>query len=158
LGPNSIAKSRGAYLAFWYAWRVSDNAALVFWRRSTPAALANAPPDWLSDLTMVVPDSRGDRALRHQWVYQSQSAYRWNCSLVVPADGKSLGRSQVRFTLRPSRAAATLAMTPLRFSADDCRRLLHAAHEAMLPKTAAEISLPDLQAMARKLPSAEPGN
>ena len=49
-------------------------------------------------------------------------------------------------------------MTPLRLSDDDRGGLLHAAHEAMLPKTTPEFSLPDLQAVAGKLASAEGAN
>jgi outer membrane lipoprotein-sorting protein len=158
LDPNGIAQSGDVRLEFWDAVRVSDNAALVIWRRSVPPAQADAALDWLSNLTMVVPESRGDRALRHQWIYQSLAADRWNWSLVVPADGKSLGRSQVRLTLRSRRSVTTMEMTPLRLCEDDRRQLLRAAHDAMLPKTFPEISLPYLQAVARKLASAEPAD
>jgi hypothetical protein len=156
LDPTAVAFSRGVgRLDFWYALRISDNAALVIWRRSAPDAQADTAPDWLSNLTMAVSDSREDRALRHQWIYQSLAADRWNWSLVVPADGKSFGRSQVLFRLGPPKSITTLEMTPLRLCEDDRRRLLRAAQDAMLPKSLTEISHPYLQAVARKLSSAE---
>jgi outer membrane lipoprotein-sorting protein len=155
LDPNAISLSGDVRLECWYAVRVSDNAALVVWRRSAPAAQADTAPDWLSNLKMVVPDSRGDRGLRHQWIYQSLAADRWNWSLVVPADRKSFARGQIRLTLRSSRSVTTLKTTPLRLGEDDLRQLLRAAHDAMLPKSLPEISLPYLQAVARKLSSAE---
>jgi hypothetical protein len=46
-------------------------------------------------------------------------------------------------------------MVPLRLCEDDLRQLLRSASDAMLPKSLPEISLPYLQAVARKLSSAE---
>jgi outer membrane lipoprotein-sorting protein len=156
LDPTGMAcTSGGDKLECWYAMRVSDNAALVIWRRSAPAPQADAVPDWLSNVTIVVPDSRGDRALRHHWIYQSHAADRWNWSLVVPTDGQSFGRGQIRLTLRSRQWVGTQDMVPLRLCEDDLRQLLRSASDAMLPKSLPEISLPYLQAVARKLSSAE---
>jgi outer membrane lipoprotein-sorting protein len=148
-----IFLSSGVRLDFWYALRISDNAALVLWRRSAPAAQTDTVPDWLSNLTMVVPDSGGDRSLRHQWIYQSLAEDRWNWSLVVTADRKSFGRGQIRFRLGSPDSVVSLETIPLRLREDDLRQLLRAAHDAMLPKSLPEISLPYLQAVARKLSS-----
>jgi outer membrane lipoprotein-sorting protein len=156
LDPSAVAFSRGVgQLEFWYALRISDNAGLVVWRRSAPDTKADTAPDWLSNLTMAVSDSREDRALRHQWIYQSFAADRWNWSLVVTADGKSLGRGRVRFRLGPPKSITKLETVPVVLRDDDLRRLLRAAQDATLPKSLPDISLPYLQVVARKLSSAE---
>jgi hypothetical protein len=154
LAPSGSALNGSEKLEFWQALRISDNAALIIWWRSAPVAQTDAP-DWLSNMTMVATSSGGDRALRHHWIYQSNAADRWNWSLVVPADGRSLGRGQIRFTLQAPRWVGTLHMMPLRLREDDLRRLLRAAHDAILPNNVPEISLPYLQAVARKLASAK---
>ncbi|HEV8066182.1 MAG TPA: DUF2092 domain-containing protein [Planctomycetaceae bacterium] len=153
--PTSSGSSGNAKLETWQALRISDNAAFVVWRRSAPVAQADAAPDWLSGVKMNVRDSRGDRELRHHWVYQSNSPDRWNWSLVVPADGKPLGRGEINFTMRSPRSRLTVGLTPLRFKEDDLRQLLRAAQRSMLPASTTEVSLPYLQAVARKLSSAE---
>jgi outer membrane lipoprotein-sorting protein len=156
--PLELASKGGAYngnekLEPWYALRISDNAALVIWRRSAPITKSDAAPDWLANLTMAVPDFRGGAAVRHQWIYQSRDADHWNWSLVVPADGKSLGRGQIRLRLRGEQWIGSVSLMPLRLREDDLRQLLHAAQDAMLPKSMEEVSLPYLQAVARKLAS-----
>ena len=123
LSPSGSALNGSEKLEFWQALRISDNAALIVWWRSAPVAQTDAP-DWLSNMTMVATSSGGDRALRHHWIYQSNAADRWNWSLVVPADGRSLGRGQIRFTLQAPRWVGTLHMMPLRLREDDLRRLL----------------------------------
>jgi outer membrane lipoprotein-sorting protein len=155
MSPTGAGSNGEETLETWFALRIADNAALVVWRRSAPAAQADAPPDWLSGVTMDIPDPRGDRNLRHQWVYQSNSPDRWNWSLVVPADGKPLGRGEINLTLRAPRSRTTLGLVALRFNEEDLRRLLRAAHHSMLPTSVAEVSLPYLQAVARKLASAK---
>jgi outer membrane lipoprotein-sorting protein len=153
--PTGSGSSADAKLEAWQALRIADNAALVVWRRSAPVAQADAAPDWLSGVKMNVRDSRGDRELRHQWVYQSTSPDRWNWSLVVPADGRPLGRGEINFTMRSPRSRLTVGLTPLRFKEDDLRQLLRAAQRSMLPTSATEVSLPYLLAVARKLSSAK---
>jgi hypothetical protein len=153
LSPTGSGASGDEKLEAWQALRISENAALVVWRRSAPAAQADSAPDWLSGVKMNMRDSRGDRELRHQWVYQSNSPDRWNWSLVVPADGKPFGRVEINFTMRSPRSRLTAGLTPLRFKEDDVRQLLQAAQRSMLPTSAAEVSLPYLQAVARKLSS-----
>jgi outer membrane lipoprotein-sorting protein len=157
LAPSGSALNGSEKLEFWQALRISDNSALIIWWRSAPVAQTDAP-DWLSNMTMVATSSGGDRALRHHWIYQSNAADRWNWSLVVPADGRSLGRGQIRFTLQAPRWVGTLHVMPLRLREDDLRRLLRAAHDAILPNNAPEISLPYLQAVARKLSSDKSSN
>jgi outer membrane lipoprotein-sorting protein len=153
--PTGSGSSGDAKLEAWQALRIADNAALVVWRRSGPVAQADAVPDWLSGVTMNVRDPHGDRALRHQWMYQSNSADRWNWSLVVPADGKPLGRGEINFTIRSPRRRTTVGLTALRFKEDDLRQLLRAAQRSMLPNSATDVSLPYLRAVARKLSSAK---
>jgi outer membrane lipoprotein-sorting protein len=153
--PTGSGSSGDEKLEAWQSLRISDNAALVVWRRSAPAVQGGAAPDWLSGVTMNVRDPRGDRELRHHWVYQSNSPDRWNWSLVVPADGKPLARGEINFTMRSPRSRTTVGLTPLRFKEDDLRQLLRAAQRSMLPATASDVSLPYLQAVARKLASAK---
>jgi len=156
--PTGSGSSGDEKLEAWQSLRISDNAALVVWRRSAPVAQADATPDWLSGVKMNVRDSRGDCELRHQWMYQSNSPDRWNWSLLVPADGKPLGRGEINFTMRSPRSRLTVGLTPLRFKEDDLRQLLRAAQRSMLPATASDVSLPYLQAVARKLASDKSSN
>jgi hypothetical protein len=57
--------------------------------------------------------------------------------------------------MRLPRSRLTVGLTPLRFKEDDLRQLLRAAQRSMLPASTTEVSLPYLQAVARKLSSAE---
>jgi len=153
LAPTVDASGQDLRCAVWHALRISDTAALIIWRRSAPAAKADETADWLSGITLAVSDPHGDRELRHHWVYQSQAADRWNWSLVVPADGKPLGRAEINLKVRDARSLSTMGLTPLRLPEQDLRELLHAAQSSMLPANSPEISLPYLQAVAGKLAS-----
>jgi len=135
----------------WHALRISDAAALVIWRRSAPTAKGDEAPDWLSGITMLALGPQGKRELRHHWVYQSNSPDRWSWSLVVPADGKPLGQAEIFFRLRAPRSLTSVGVTPLSFRENDLRELLRAAQGLMLPRNSAEVSLPYLQAVARKV-------
>jgi outer membrane lipoprotein-sorting protein len=153
--PTGSGSSGDERLEAWQSLRISDSAALVVWRRSAPAVQAVAAPDWLSGVTMNVRDPRGDRELRHHWVYQSNSPDRWNWSLVVPVDGKPLARGEINLKMQSPRSRTALGLTALRFKEGDLRQLLQAAQRSMLPSTASDVSLPYLQAVARKLASAK---
>ena len=82
--------------------------------------------------------STSKRAVRHAWLHQSGSADKWNWSLVVPADGKPLGRDTISFALQGRRGSASMEFAVLRFRDDDLQILLRAARVSTLdPGTAA---------------------
>jgi outer membrane lipoprotein-sorting protein len=163
LTPTASNGDDDMHCEVWHAVRISDNAALVIWRRSVPTAKANEAPDWLSGVTMFASDPftskpfgsvpQGVRELRHHWVHQSNAADKWNWSLVVPADGKSLGHAEVFLRMEAPKSLTTLDATPLSFRENDLRDLLSAAQRLMLPGNSADVSLPYLQAIGRKLAS-----
>jgi hypothetical protein len=163
LPPTGAGDGDDMNCEVWHTFRISDNAALIIWRRSAPIAKTNEAPDWLSGITMFASDPftskpfgsdpRGVRELRHHWVHQSNAADKWNWSLVVPADGKSLGCAEVFLRVEAPKSLTTLDATPLSFREQDLRELLHAAQSAMLPANSQEVSLPYLQAVGAKLPS-----
>jgi outer membrane lipoprotein-sorting protein len=163
LPPTASGDGDDMHCEVWYTFRISDNAALIIWRRSAPVAKTNEAPDWLSGITIFASDPftskpfgsvpRGVRELRHHWVHQSNAADKWNWSLVVPADGKSLGHAEVFLRMEAPQSLTTLDVTPLSFRENDLRDLLSAAQRLMLPSNSADVSLPYLQAIGRKLAS-----
>ncbi len=153
LAPTVDASGQDLHCEVWHTLRISDTAALIIWRRSAPAAKADETADWLSGITIAVSDPHGDRELRHHWVYQSQAADRWNWSLVVPADGKPLGRAEINLKVSDAHSLTTMGLTPLRLPEQDLRELLRTAQSAMLPANSPEVSLPYLQAVGAKLTS-----
>jgi hypothetical protein len=71
--------------------------------------------------------------------------------LVVPADGKPLGRGEINLTLKGRRGVTSLGLAALRFNDEELRQLLAAARLSTLGADAPEMSLADLRAQARKL-------
>ncbi len=164
LAPTVDGSNDDVRCSVWQTLRISDKAALIIWRRSVPTAKTEEAPDWLSGISLFASDpftsnpfganSRGERELRHHWVYQSNAPDHWNWSLVVPADGKPLGDAEIVLRMRAPRSLSTFGLTPLRFQENDLRELLHAAQSAMLPGNSPEVSLRYLQAVGAKLTSA----
>jgi len=158
LTPTAAGGGDDIQCDVWHTLRISVNAALIIWRRSAPTAKTDEASDWLSGITMFASnpfgsDPQGERELRHHWVHQSNAADRWNWSLVVPADGKPLGHADIFLRLRAPKSLTTLGLTPLALRENDLRELLRAAQSSMLPSNSADLSLPYLQAVGRKLAS-----
>jgi hypothetical protein len=149
--PTSSGSSDGSKLEAWQTLRISDSAVLVVWRRSAPTPRADGSDAWLSDITLSLPEPTGMRPVRHAWLSPPTSAERWSWSLVVPADGKPLGRGEINLTLKGRRGVTSLGLAALRFNDEELRQLLTAARHATLGDDAPEMSLADLRAQARKL-------
>jgi len=149
--PTSSGSSDGSKLEAWQALRIADNAVLVVWRRSAPVLGADGAGDWLSDITLFLPEPNGRRPVRHAWLSPPTSAERWSWSLVVPADGKPLGRGEINLALKARRGSTLLRLMGLRFNDAELGQLLAAARLSTLGDDAPEMSLADLRAQARKL-------
>lgn len=149
--PTGSAAAGDTKLEGWYALQVADKAALVVWRRSAPAAGPDAKQDWLANMQLELHGSTSKRAVRHVWLHQSQSADKWNWSLVVPADGKPLGRDTIHFALQGRHGSASMEFPVLRFRDDDLQKLLRAARVSTLDAGAAEMPLSKVRAQAKKV-------
>jgi len=145
--PFGSVSSGEIKLEVWYALRISDNAALLIWRRSRPHTGGDASPDWLSDMTFTIAEPSGKRPARHAWLDQSDSPDKWNWSLVVPADGKPLGPNGINLTL----VRTSLVFLALRFNDEELEQILTAAQNATLGRAAELMSLADLRARAHAL-------
>jgi len=149
--PTGSGSSDGSKLEGWQALRIADNAALVVWRRSAPALGADGAGDWLSDVMLCLPGPNGKRAVRHAWLSPPTSAERWSWSLIVPVDGKPLGRGEINLALKARRGSTSFGLMALRFNDEELRQLLTAARLSTLGDDAPEMSLDDLRAQARQL-------
>jgi hypothetical protein len=149
--PTSSGSAGGAKLEAWYALQIADKAALVVWRRSAPAAGPDGKQDWLANMQLELHGSTAKRAVRHAWLHQSGSADKWNWSLVVPVDGKQLGRDSIHLALQSGRGSMSIELPPLRFRDDDLQKLLRAARLSTLGAGTAEMPLATVRARAKKL-------
>jgi outer membrane lipoprotein-sorting protein len=145
--PFGSVSSGETKLEVWYSLRISDNAALLIWRRSRPHTSGDASPDWLSDMTFTIADPSGKRPARHAWLDQAESPDKWSWSLIVPADGKPLGPNGINLTL----VRTSLVFLALRFNDEELKQILTAAQNATLGRAAELMSLADLRAKAREL-------
>lgn len=144
--PTSSGGGYDQSLGEWHALRISDNAALVTWRRSAPKPAADGTLDWLSQIEITFDGST--RGVRHAWVYQSGSPDVWNWSLVALVDRQLPDPGTFVFTLRTKKYVGTLGMDALRFPDEQLERLLQAAAAAALPEGAPRYSLAQLRAKA----------
>jgi hypothetical protein len=102
-------------------------------------------------MTITIADPSEKRPARHAWLDQSDSPDKWSWSLVVPADGKPLGRNGINFTLMARRGQTSLVFLALRFNDEELDRILTAAQNATLGRAAELMSLADLRARAHAL-------
>jgi len=150
--PTGSASVGDSKVEVWQALTIADNAVLIIWRRSAPALGADGAGDWLSDVMLCLPGPNGKRAVRHAWLSPPTSAERWSWSLIVPVDGKPLGRGEINLALKARRGSTSpLGLMALRFSDEELRQLLTAARLSTLGDDAPEMSLDDLRAQARQL-------
>jgi outer membrane lipoprotein-sorting protein len=136
-------------LAAWHTFRITDNAALVIWRRSVPKPAADGSLDWLSQMEMTVSEPKC--AVRHTWLYQSRSPEIWNWSLVADVDRQLPDPGIFEFKLVAERFVGTLGLYALRFPDDQLDQILKAAGAAALPEGAPRHSLTALRAKALEL-------
>ncbi len=146
LMPNGSGFGFDQALELWHTLRISDNAALVTWRRSVPQPTADGTLDWLSQMEISFDDST--RGVRHAWLYQSGSPDVWNWSLVTLVDRQLPDPGTFLFRLRTERFEGNLHMTALRFPDDQLEQILQAAAAAALPEGAPRYSLAQLRAKA----------
>lgn len=133
-------------LEAWHALQITEHAALVVWRRSTPQAGENGAVDWLSGLKL---DLYGDkRPVEHQWLYQSFSPDVWNWSLVSVRGAALPSRGGVRLVLKTKDLHSTIVVAPLRFPPQGLEKIVAAAVQATLPPEAPRFTLDDLRRRA----------
>lgn len=135
-------------IELWHAFRVTDNAALVVWRRSEPEANDDGTLNWLAGLSLSL---AGGQGLVHDWAYQSHSPDVWNWSLVASADGPLPDRSAVRLRLKSPPLDARMEIVPLRFPDRGLARIIPAAAKATLPADGPRFTLADLRRLAGQL-------
>jgi hypothetical protein len=138
-------------LEVWHAFRITDAAALVVWRRSKPQEQDNGTSDWLSGMTFSIFGDDRRRNARHDWLYQSRSPDIWNWSLVAAADGPLPDRGTVRINLKTKPLNATNDMLPLRFPEHGLERIIEAAARATLPEDGPRFKLEDVRRLAEQL-------
>jgi hypothetical protein len=138
-------------LEVWHAFRITDAAALVVWRRSKPEEKEDGTSDWLSGMTFSIFGDDRKRDVRHNWVYQSRSPDVWSWSLVATADGPLADRGGVRINLKSKPLHATMDMIPLRFPEQGLERIIEAAVRATLPEDAPRFKLEHLVTLAEPL-------
>lgn len=151
LTANYSAASNGQTLEAWQALRVTPGAALVLWRRSKPAPSDGGTVDWLSNLDIRLVGPKRDATLRHTWLYRSDSAERWNWSLVY-WNGRWPERGDVRFELRTTGGRSALELLPLRLSERELEQIILGASRATLPE-ADQYSLTRIRKRAGELSS-----
>jgi outer membrane lipoprotein-sorting protein len=145
------ASSEEGQLEAWYALQVSNNTALVIWRRSQARGPAAADP--LADLSFNFADPNGDRPVRHTWVDRAKRADDWSWSLVASADGKAIDQSLMRIVMEAKHSRLTLSLPSLRFDDRELEQIVIAAGHATLGRSAEEVKLRDLRELADKLPA-----
>jgi hypothetical protein len=155
LAPTGSGCGFDQTLAEWHALRITDNVALVTWRRSVPKPEADGTLDWLSQMEIVLDEPK--RTVRHAWLYQSGSPDIWNWSLVAVVDRQLPDPGTFVFKLRTEKFVGTLGMYALRFPDDQLEQILKAAAAAALPEWAPRYSLAAVRAKALEL-SKEKGN
>jgi hypothetical protein len=148
--PTASGSAFGASLETWHALRISEQAALVVWRRSTPQARRGRPGDWLDDVQFKL-DESDVRKLTHTWVHQSGAADRWNWSLLTVDSGKLELRDSILLELSNHGSVVAEQMLVLRLDEEMLREVVAAAGKAMLPEDAARPSLADLREQAKQL-------
>ena len=148
--PNYSASSNGDTLEAWQAFRITDDAGLLLWRRSTPRADGDATRNGPANVEMklVAPGHNG--TLRHAWLYQSDSPEQWNWSLVAIKDGRWPDHAAIRLELRGIQGRSTLDLLALRFSDQELARLVMEASRATLPEMR-RYSLEDIRRRAGEL-------
>lgn len=132
--PNYSASSNGDTLEVWQAFRISDDAGLLLWRRSTPRANGDAARDWLSNIEMKLVAPQQNVTLHHAWLYQAESPEQWNWSLVAMKDGRWPDHAAIRLELRGRQGRSTLEILALRFSDQELAQLVMEASRATLPE------------------------
>jgi hypothetical protein len=155
LAPTGSACGGDQMLAAWHTLRITDNVALVTWRRSAPKPAADGTLDWFSQMKIVLDEPKG--TARHAWLYQSGSPDIWNWSLVAVVDRQLPDPGIFSLELRTEQSISTMGMCALRFPDDQLEQILKAAADAALPEGAPRYSLAELRAKALEL-SKENGN
>jgi outer membrane lipoprotein-sorting protein len=135
----------------WYALQISKDAALVIWKRTPPADPATGDP--LADLSITFSNPGKERPARHIWVDQAKRADEWSWTLVVTADGKSIGPSAINMIMKIKRNRLTLSFPALWFNDRDLEQIVLAAQPPASGRSPEVTSLHDLRELARKLPA-----
>ncbi|MEX0679342.1 MAG: hypothetical protein WD063_19860 [Pirellulales bacterium] len=138
-------------LEFWHALRITDNAALVVWRRSKPEEKDDGTSDWLAGVTFSLLGDDRKRPVQHDWLYQSRSPDVWNWSLVAVADGPLPDRGGVCLELKTKPLVSRMEVIPLRFPERGLERIIEAAARATLPDDGPRLKLEHLRALAGQL-------
>jgi hypothetical protein len=137
-------------IELWHSFQISDDAALVVWRRSAPKPAADGTLDWLSGLTIsLVEDEK--RLLVHDWVYRSDSPDVWNWSLVALPEGRLPDRAAVLLWLKVHSLDARMGIVPLRFPEQGLAVIIPAAAKATLPADGPQFTLDDLRRLAGQM-------
>ena len=110
-------------LESWQALRISDNSAILVWRRSTPEPRADGTLDWLDHVEITHGDSNQSLNSRHRWLLPPSSTEAWNWSLIALPAGHSFGRSPVKILLRAKRSQTAIDFIPLQLADKDLELL-----------------------------------
>jgi outer membrane lipoprotein-sorting protein len=149
--PNLSASGSGdTTLEAWQAFRITDDAGLLIWRRSAPVSKGDGTRDWLSnvEIKLVAPQHNG--TLGHAWLYQSDSSEGWNWSVVAMKGGRWPNQAAIRLEVHGKQVGLALELVALRFSDQELERLVIEASRTTLPE-AHQYSLEEIRKQARKL-------
>jgi hypothetical protein len=145
-------------LEVWHAFRITDRAALLVWRRSAPEVADDGTSDWLSGVTFSTFGDDRKQRVEHDWVYQSRTPDVWNWSLVAVGDGPLPDRGGVGIRLVSKPFSSSMEMVPLQFPEQGLARIVEAAAAATLPEDGPRFKLEHLRTLADSLaqPEAKP--
>lgn len=148
---TSSAHSGDQSLIGWNGFQLSDNSALLIWKRTAPTPDDQGQRDWLQGLHLTYQSGETPRDLKHQWVHPP-AIDQWLWSIVKTADGRPFERGLILMELRGEQFRLSNAMQALQFPDETLEQLIREAGKGTLPKDAALPTLESLRATAFSLP------
>ena len=149
--PHETSSAHGGNhsLFVWNGFRLTDDTALIVWKRTAPTAEQDGSLDWLQGIDWKFRNAKEPRGLKHQWVHPPQPD-QWLWSLVKTTDGRPFDVGVILMQFHGVGFKSTLDIIPLQSSDPQLDQIIREAAKSISPMPTPEITLESLRGEAAR--------